>query len=137
MGLREPVAGPSSAAAAHPVVGKASDSGFERMATQSISTKFKVYRVPQDVRCITTPILARETLRSPVASLWQNMQNLTTSFVSRYFTRRIFFLSTFQFYLIAGYVSKMHSAIISPMSSAISDVPSGSPVIRLWDGSAS
>jgi len=62
---------PFSTPAAHPGLGKAIDSGSERMATQFISTKTKDYRVPQDVCCITTLILAREALRSPVASLWQ------------------------------------------------------------------
>jgi len=37
-------------------LGKASDSGSERMATQPISTKIKSYRVAQDVCCITTPL---------------------------------------------------------------------------------
>jgi hypothetical protein len=46
----------TEAPAAHPNVGKASDSGSERMVTQFISTKTKDYRVPQDVRCITTPL---------------------------------------------------------------------------------
>jgi len=34
-----------------------------------LKERFFDYRAPQDVCCITTPILARETLRSPVASL--------------------------------------------------------------------
>ena len=55
---------PSSTAAAHPVVGKASDSGSERMATQPISTKTKEYRVPQDVCCITTPLGKGDTTLS-------------------------------------------------------------------------
>ncbi len=55
---------PPSTAAAHPVVGKASDSGSERMATQSISTKIKGYRVPQDVCCITTPLGKGDTTLS-------------------------------------------------------------------------
>jgi len=74
----------TTTAAAHPGLGKASDSGSEMMATQSIFTKNKSYRVPQDVRCITTPILARETLRSPVASLWSLEKHLQNDMKVRY-----------------------------------------------------